>query len=107
MYYKHYIDELGMKESTYNPCLLYTGGRSRGFSLVGLQTDNTLILADDTFAINKHDTIKKVGFLSKDREKLTISNTLKFNSGNIIYKAYNNPSIPSTTALAISFIQER
>jgi hypothetical protein len=106
-YHEHHVDELGMKESTYDPCLLHTGGRSRGFGLVGLQTDDTLILADDTFAINEHDAIKKAGFLSKDREKLTMSNTLKFNGGNITYKAYNDPSIPSTTALAISFTQER
>ena len=33
---------------TYDPCLLHTF--TNGFGLVGLQTDNTLFLADPEFA---------------------------------------------------------
>ena len=36
-----------MEQLTYNPCLLYT--LLNGFSIVKLQTDNTLFLADQTF----------------------------------------------------------
>ncbi len=38
-----------MTESTYDPCLLYSTIHSK-FGVVGLQTDDTLILADDEFA---------------------------------------------------------
>ena len=37
-----------MEQLTYNPCLLYT--QLNGLSIVGLQTDNTLFLVDQTFA---------------------------------------------------------
>ena len=40
-----------MEQSTYDPCLLYTP--SNGFGIVGLQTDDTLFLADQTFADTK------------------------------------------------------
>jgi hypothetical protein len=36
-----------MEQLTYNPCLLYT--QSNGFSIIGLQIDNTLFLVDQTF----------------------------------------------------------
>ncbi len=38
-----------MTESTYDPCLLYSTIQSH-FGVVGLQTDDTLILADDEIA---------------------------------------------------------
>jgi hypothetical protein len=37
-----------MEQSTYNPYLLYTP--LNGLSIIGLQIDNTLFLADQTFA---------------------------------------------------------
>ena len=36
-----------MKESMYNPCLLYT---HKGLGIVGLQTDDTLFVGDEVFA---------------------------------------------------------
>jgi hypothetical protein len=48
-----------------------------------MQTDDTLILADKTFATNEAIELNKARFLSKEREQLTQSNPLKFNGGNI------------------------
>ena len=59
-----------MNQSIYDPCLLYTGGNS-GFGIVGIQTDDTLILCDNTFATNEADELKRARFLSKEREQLT------------------------------------
>jgi hypothetical protein len=80
-----------MNQSTYDPCLLYTNStdpadpttQGDGFGLVGLQTDDTLILGDSAFVIHEDIQLRKAQFLSKEREKLTESHPLKFNGGNI------------------------
>ena len=45
-YYQHYTKKLKIKESTYDLCLLYL---DEIFGIVGLQTDDTLFLADQAF----------------------------------------------------------
>ena len=66
---------------TYNPCLLHTS--ENGFGVVGLQTDDTLFLANDVFAATEQLELGKAGFLAKEREKLTLSTPIKFNGGHI------------------------
>lgn len=44
--------------------------------LVGLQTDDTLILASTTFAEREDMKLKEAGFASKERERLTESHHL-------------------------------
>ncbi len=68
-----------MMESTYDSCLLYTDGSNKGFGVVGLQTDNILILANDIFAAVKEKELKEAKLLAKDREKLTLNTPIKFN----------------------------
>ncbi len=68
-----------MTQSTYNPCLLYTS--TNRFGLVGLQTDNTLFLADLEFAYNEETQLQKAKFLAKDREQLITKYLIKFNRG--------------------------
>jgi hypothetical protein len=80
-YHRHHLEQLAMNQSTYDPCLLYT--HENGFGIIGVQTDDTLILADETFAKTKEDRLRKAKFLSKEREKLTAKNPLKFNRGQI------------------------
>ena len=58
-----------MTQSTYDPCLLHTS--TNGFGLVGLQTDDTLFLADLEFARNEETELQKAKFLAKDQEQLT------------------------------------
>ncbi|KAI9036662.1 uncharacterized protein KD926_001616 [Aspergillus affinis] len=83
-YHSHHLEHLRMSQSTFDPCLLYTmdspnSRESTGFGIVGLQTDDTLILADATFAESEEIELQKAQFLAKDREKLTIEKPLKFN----------------------------
>ena len=80
-YHLHHTNKLKMKPSTYDPCLLYT--HEEGFGVVGLQTDDTLVLADLTFAAAEQAKLKEAGFLAKEREKLTIATPIKFNGGQI------------------------
>jgi hypothetical protein len=80
-YHKHHIDKLQMAQSTYDPCLMYSTTAS--FGLVGLQTDDTLIAADDAFAKAEEEELQRAGFLAKKREQLTEGHKLKFNGGDI------------------------
>ena len=54
-----------MDQSTYNPYLLQN---NKPFSIMGLQTDNTLFLTDETFAEAKQNKLHKVKFIAKKRE---------------------------------------
>ena len=96
-YHSHHIKQLRMNQSTYDPCLLYTTDNNTGFGIIGIQTDDTLILADTTFVTQEADQLKKAQFLSKEREQLTQSHPVKFNGGNINLREDNS----------IIFTQER
>jgi hypothetical protein len=50
MYNKHYKEKLLIDIFTYNPCLLITLTNS-AFGVVGIQTNNTIILGDEWFLI--------------------------------------------------------
>jgi hypothetical protein len=77
-YYSHYIQQLDMEQSTYNPCLLHS---NKPLRIVGLQTDDTLFLADKEFADTKQNELHKAKFMAKERKQLTADTPLKFNSG--------------------------
>jgi hypothetical protein len=94
-YHHHHIQELKMTQSTYDPCLLHTS--TNGFGIVGLQTDDTLFLADPEFAQAEERKLQKANFMAKDREQLTIDHPIKFNGGQITLQKDNS----------ISFTQER
>jgi hypothetical protein len=83
-YHRHHQDKLYIKESTYDSCLLYTN--KDGFGVVGLQTDDTLVLADKPFAKAEESELNKANFLAKDREQLTPTIPIKFNGGQIKLK---------------------
>src|SRR5580692_7050629 len=83
-YHKYHREQLEMEQSTYDPCLLFTTGQNLG--VIGLQTDDTLLLADEDFAEKEEKKLRKAGFMTKDREKLTSSSPIKFNGGSITSK---------------------
>ena len=82
-YYTHHINKLSIMESTYDSCLIYTDGNDKRFGVISLQTDDTLILADDIFASAEEKELKKAQLHAKDREKLTFNTPIKFNRGYI------------------------
>ena len=71
-YHNHHIKELGMNSSTYDLCLLWSNSPNY-FGIVGLQTDDTLFLANTTFADAEQRQLEKAHFLAKEREQLTQS----------------------------------
>jgi hypothetical protein len=68
-----------MTTSTYDPCLLITT-TTGAFRLVGIQTDNTLFIADNEFATKEDTELGKAKFMAKPKEKLMPENPLSFNS---------------------------
>jgi hypothetical protein len=61
--------------------LLYINKNS--FGIIDLQTNNTLFLANKSFAKAKESELHKTNFLAKDREQLTFLTLIKFYSGQI------------------------
>ncbi len=77
-YHDHHTDKLNMISFTYNSCLLYIIDHIC-MSIVSMQTDDTLILADQSFAVVENETIISAKIMIKTREQLISNNSLKFN----------------------------
>ncbi len=85
-YHDHYIDKLSMISFIYNSCLLYISfiiSLQIDSRIVSMQTDDTLILADQSFAIVEKEAIHSAKIMIKTREQLTFINLLKFNDTRI------------------------
>jgi hypothetical protein len=72
------IKELGLKPSPYDPCL-FSRNDDEHFGIVGLQTDDTLIVANDKFAALEDRKIKEAGIECKERTELTVDKPMRFN----------------------------
>src|SRR5579871_5780926 len=81
-YHQYHTDNLRLTQSTFDPCLLFTDSPV-GFAIVGLQTDDTLFLADTKFATHEEKELQKIKFMAKKREKLTHLSPLSPNGGKI------------------------
>ena len=62
---------------------------------MGLQTNDTLFLADKTFAEAEQNELHKAKFMAKEREQLTVDTPLKFNGG-LIQLALDGTTITLT-----------
>jgi hypothetical protein len=70
-----------MIESTFDSCLLHISQIEfiNHFEIVDLQTDDTLILADDEFAALEENELIRARLTFKKREKLISTTSIKFN----------------------------
>ena len=80
-YYKHHREKLSMVTSTFDPCLLITNSSANGdaFGVVGLQTDDTLILGNAAFQDLEEKQLKESNFMAKPKQILTPVSPLLFN----------------------------
>ena len=62
---------------TYNPCFLIT--TKEVFNLIGMQTDDTLILALEEFLVVKDNKFNKAKLLIKPKKALALETPLIFN----------------------------
>ncbi|KAI1000130.1 hypothetical protein K3495_g8068 [Podosphaera aphanis] len=90
-YHKHHQEKLGMEPSTYDPCLLITKNVGL-FGIVGIQTDDTIILADDNFVLKEEDELVTGKLFAKPRERLSPGHPLIFN-GCVISQNDDNATI--------------
>jgi hypothetical protein len=67
-----------MTISTYDLCLLVTIIEN-GFNIVEIQTDDTIILADEPFLILEENELLNAKFITKLKEKLIPDSPLIFN----------------------------
>ncbi len=81
-YHNHHMNKLKIIQFTYNSCLLYIIDNIC-MSIVNMQTDNTLILTDQLFAVVEKEAIYSAKIMIKTREQLTSKNSLKFNDTKI------------------------
>jgi hypothetical protein len=79
-------------KSTYDSCLLHISINQTAFEIVEMQTDDTLMLADDRFADLKENKLVKAKLMFKSREKLTIFISIKFND-EVISRNEKNDSL--------------
>ncbi|KAK1917078.1 hypothetical protein P3342_001660 [Pyrenophora teres f. teres] len=78
-YHGHHCKELDMATSTYDPCLLITNGDADVFGIVGMQTDDTIMLGTQAFSSLEEKKIQKAEFRSKPKSILTPETQLDFN----------------------------
>ncbi len=84
-----------MTKSTYDLCLLFINQKNSSsniFGLVGMQTDDTLMLRDDQFAELEEKELKKTKLMFKNREMLIIFISIKFNDEMISIISKNGTS---------------
>ncbi len=77
-YHNHHIDKLKMTQFTYDSCLLYIINHICT-KIMSMQTDDTLILVDQSFAVVENEAIHSAKIMIKTREQLISNNSLKFN----------------------------
>src|SRR5882757_7183397 len=78
IYSKHHKEKLLITTSIFNPCFLITTIETL-FRIVGIQTNNIIILGDDQFLVLKEDELVKVNLIAKLKEKLNLIILLLFN----------------------------
>jgi hypothetical protein len=67
-----------MITSTYDPCLLITIIKN-GFNIVGIQIDDTIILANEPFSTLEKNELLNAKFIAKPKKKLIPDSPLIFN----------------------------
>lgn len=73
-----------METSTFDLYLFITKDRN-SFGVVGMQTDDILILGDETFVRREDEELRKAKLLAKPTESLTVGTPLLFNGCELIY----------------------
>ncbi|EED15834.1 hypothetical protein TSTA_009560 [Talaromyces stipitatus ATCC 10500] len=94
-----------METSMYNPYLLVTKLGAESFSLVGMQTNDTLIIAIEKFARGEEQALQEAGFKAKPKTQLLQDTSLEFNSARIILEQDN--VFMRTTDRAQKYIEQR
>jgi hypothetical protein len=83
-YSTYHREKLSMDTSTFDPCLLVTRDEDGPFGMVGMQTDDTLILGDDAFVEKEGVELEKAKLIAKLVKSLTRETPLLFNGCKLV-----------------------
>ena len=85
-YQNHHRNLLDIITSSFDPYLLITDqAGENGFGIVGMQTDDILILLTATFSAKKKEKLKEAKFRTKLKTILTKNTSLDFNGARLCY----------------------
>ncbi|KAM4067583.1 DUF1421 multi-domain protein [Hirsutella rhossiliensis] len=79
-YQQHHLEKLDMSTSTYDSCLLISNTGPDTLGIVGMQTDDTLILGTNNFSTREEEELQKAEFRSKPKTDITYGTTVDFNA---------------------------
>lgn len=72
--YCHYLENIGITESINDLCFLF---RNESFTVIELQTNDTLIFANNAFAIYEKKTNQIAKIMTQLREQLDMTHFIK------------------------------
>ncbi|KAM4059821.1 polyprotein [Hirsutella rhossiliensis] len=78
--FQHHLEKLDMSTSTYDSCLLISNTGPDTLGIVGMQTDDTLILGTNNFSTREEEELQKAEFRSKPKTDITYGTTVDFNA---------------------------
>ncbi|KAK1989641.1 hypothetical protein LX36DRAFT_743885, partial [Colletotrichum falcatum] len=81
IYSNHHREKLQIDTSTFNPCLLISSPNTKNFSLIGIQTNDTIRLTNKQFSDQEDNKLKRATFTAKPKQVLAIDNPITFNGG--------------------------
>ncbi|KAM4061617.1 reverse transcriptase (RNA-dependent DNA polymerase) [Hirsutella rhossiliensis] len=82
-YQQHHLKNLDMSTSTYDSCLLITNTGPNTFGIVGMQTDDTLMLGTDSFSAREEEKLEEAQFRAKPKTSMTPGTTVDFNGAKL------------------------
>jgi hypothetical protein len=83
-YQAHHLERLDIETSTYDPCLLISKQKDKNFRLVGIQTDNTLLISTEKFSRDEQDALQEASFKAKPKTHLSEDSSIEFNGARVI-----------------------
>ncbi|KAM4058244.1 hypothetical protein HRG_014584 [Hirsutella rhossiliensis] len=84
--FQHHLEKLDMSTSTYDSCLLISNTGPDTLGIVGMQTDDTLILGTNNFSTREEEELQKAEFRSKPKTDITYGTTVDFNGARLTSK---------------------
>ncbi|KAK1993402.1 hypothetical protein LX36DRAFT_684308 [Colletotrichum falcatum] len=75
-YSNHHREKLQMDTSTFDPYLLISSLNTKNFSLIGMQTNDTIRLTDKRFSDQEDNKLKRVTFTAKPKQVLAVNNPI-------------------------------
>ncbi|KYK57237.1 hypothetical protein DCS_04244 [Drechmeria coniospora] len=78
-YQNHHREQLGMDQSSYDPCLMVSHPDNTAIGIIGMQTDDTIQLGNNVFMEREDHSLQKHNITAKPKTILTDGSVKDFN----------------------------